>query len=204
MKVLVVGASGLIGKAVVQELQNDHEVLQASHQRSKLSVDIRDEHSVRKLFESVGKVDAIIATAGRVHFGPLQTLSAEDFQLGLQDKLLGQVRLALIGQHYLNEGGSITLTTGIISDEPIRDGVNATAVNAGLEGFVRAAAGELPGRRINVVSPTVLTEALEHYGSSFPGFESVPAMKVAAAYRRSVEGIQTGRVYRVGWVRDAG
>lgn len=203
MKVLVVGASGLIGKAVVQDLERDHQVIQASHRRSKLSVDIKDEHSVQALFEAVGKVDAIIATTGSVHFGPLQTMRAEDFGQGLQDKLLGQVRLALIGQHYLNEGGSITLTTGIISEEPIRDGSNAAAVNAGLEGFVRAAAPELPSRRINVVSPTVLTEALEHYANSFPGFDSVPALKVAAAYRRSVEGIQTGRIYRVGWVRDA-
>lgn len=123
-----------------------------------------------------------------------------EFNRGLQDKLLGQVRLALTGQHYLNEGGSITLISGIVAHEPIAQGVNATTVNAALEGFVRAAACELPrGIRINLISPTVLTESAEAYDGFFPGFESVPAATVAQAYRRSVEGVQSGRVYKVGY-----
>lgn len=123
-----------------------------------------------------------------------------DFNQGLQDKLLGQVRLALTGQHYLNDGGSITLISGIVAHEPIAQGVNATTVNAALEGFVRAAACELPrGIRINLISPTVLIESVETYDGFFPGFESVPAAAVAQAYRRSVEGVQTGRVYKVGY-----
>ena len=127
-------------------------------------------------------------------------MTSRDFSIGLQDKLLGQVSLALTGQHYLNEGGSITLTSGIVGQEPIAQGVNATTVNAALEGFVKAAACELKhGQRINVVSPTMLSESQEAYGPFFPGFESVPAARVALAYRRSIEGVQTGRVYTVGY-----
>lgn len=127
-------------------------------------------------------------------------MTDRDFNQGLQDKLLGQIRLALTGQHYLNEGGSITLISGIVAHEPIAQGVNATTVNAGLEGFVRAAACELPrGIRINLISPTVLAESLAAYDGFFPGFTSVPAAAVAQAYRRSVEGIQSGRVYTVGY-----
>jgi NAD(P)-dependent dehydrogenase (short-subunit alcohol dehydrogenase family) len=145
-------------------------------------------------------VDAIIATTGNLFFGPLVEMTAENFNQGLQDKLLGQVRLALKGQHMLNDGGSITLTSGIIADEPIYQGVNATAVNAALAGFVKAAACELPrGIRINLVSPTMLTESAEAYGDFFPGFESVPAARVALAYRKSVEGIQSGQVFKVGY-----
>jgi len=125
-------------------------------------------------------------------------MTPEQFNLGLQDKLLGQVQLALLGQHYLNEGGSITLTSGIVGIEPIRNGANATAVNAAIEGFVAAAAIELArGVRINAVSPTILTESVGSYGPFFPGFETVPAVRAALAYQRSVEGGQTGRVYRV-------
>ncbi len=104
----------------------------------------------------------------------------------------------MISQSFLNDGGSITLTSGIIADEPIRQGANATTVNAAVEGFVRGAAIELPrGVRINVVSPTVVEESLKAYGPFFPGFEAAPAARVAKAYRRSVEGSQTGRVYKV-------
>ena len=109
-------------------------------------------------------------------------------------------RLALVGQHFLRDGGSITLVSGIVAQEPIAQGVNATTVNAGLEGFVRAAACELPrGIRINLISPTVLSESLAAYGDFFPGFPSVPAAAVAQAYRRSIEGVQTGRIYPVGY-----
>jgi len=58
--------------------------------------------------------------------------------------VLGQIRLALIGQHFLNPKGSITFTSGIVSQEPILQGSNATAVNRALEGFVQAAAIEMP------------------------------------------------------------
>ena len=112
-------------------------------------------------------------------------MTAEQFKIGLHDKLLGQVDLALIGQHYLNEGGSITLTSGIVSAEPIRYGANASAVNSAIDGFVRGAAVELQGRRINAVSPSVLRESWGSYGPYFLGFEAVPAQRVALAYSRS-------------------
>jgi len=198
MKILLVGASGAVGSAVASALAPRHEVVGVGRRHGAHPVDITSDASVAALFDAVGPVDAIVSTAGGLFFGPLEAMRPVDFNLGLQDKLLGQVRLALLGQHALRDGGSITLTTGIVADEPIRQGANATAVNAAVEGFVRAAAIELPrGLRINAVSPTVLTESLADYGGFFPGFESVPAARAALAYVRSVEGAQTGRVYRV-------
>ncbi|MHC0463367.1 short chain dehydrogenase [Kosakonia cowanii] len=200
MKIIVIGATGTLGRAVVAELGQDNEVISVGLTHGELQVDLTRDESVEALFAQTGRVDAIIATTGSLFFGPLTAMRAEDFASGLNDKLLGQVRLALIGQHYLNDGGSITLTSGIIGSEPIAQGVNATAVNAALEGFVRAAACELPrSLRINVVSPTVLRESVEKYGAFFPGFESVPAARAALAYRRSVYGVQTGRTFTVGY-----
>ncbi|WPG20067.1 short chain dehydrogenase [Kosakonia cowanii] len=200
MKIIVIGATGTLGRAVVAELGQDNEVISVGLTHGDLQVDLTRDESVEALFAQTGRVDAIIATTGSLFFGPLTAMRAEDFASGLNDKLLGQVRLALIGQHYLNDGGSITLTSGIIGSEPIAQGVNATAVNAALEGFVHAAACELPrGLRINVVSPTVLRESVEKYGAFFPGFESVPAARAALAYRRSVYGVQTGRTFTVGY-----
>ena len=96
------------------------------------------------------------------------------------------------------DGGSVTLTSGILSEQPIRYGASASLVNGGLESFVRAAAIELPrGIRINVVSPNVLAEAMPAYAPYFRGFDAVPGAKVALAYSRSVEGAQTGQVYKV-------
>jgi len=198
MKILLIGAHGTIGQAVQANLAPRHTLITAGRSSGEHQVDLTQPASVAALLERVGKVDAIISAAGNLHFGPLVEMTAEQFNIGLQDKLLGQVRLALLGQHYLNDGGSITLTSGILSTEPIRNGANASAVNAGLEAFVAAAAIELPrGLRINAISPTVLTESLPVYGPYFAGFESVTGERAALAYQRSVEGAQTGRVYRV-------
>ncbi|CAM3549831.1 3-oxoacyl-[acyl-carrier-protein] reductase FabG [Klebsiella spallanzanii] len=200
MKIIIIGASGTVGRAVAQELSQCHEVIRVGRTQGDYQVDITSQESVQSLFENIGRIDAIVSATGNLFFGPLETMTDNDFNQGLQDKLLGQVRLALTGQHYLNDGGSITLISGIVAHEPIAQGVNATTVNAGLEGFVRAAACELPrGMRINLISPTVLTESAVAYDGFFPGFESVPAASVAQAYRRSVEGVQTGRIYNVGY-----
>lgn len=197
MKILVIGASGTVGQSIVNELSRDHQVIRVGKTQGDFQVDLTREESVKALFASTGKVDAVISATGGVHFGPLGEMTSAQFDSGLQDKLMGQVRLVLIGKAFVNPGGSFTLTSGILAQQPIRTGVNATAVNAALEGFVLAAANELNGLRINAVSPTVLTESLESYGPFFPGFESAPASRVALAYRRSVDGNETGRVYRV-------
>lgn len=199
MKILLVGASGTLGQAVARQLGQQHQILAAGRHSGELRVDLTDDASVAELFARTGPVDAVISTAGKLYFGPLQEMTPEQFNIGLQDKLLGQVRLALGAQHHLNAGGSITLTSGIVSAQPIRDGANATAVNAALEGFVRAAALELlpRGLRINVVSPNVLIESMAAYGPYFPGFEAVSAQRAALAFQRAVEGIQSGETITV-------
>ncbi len=197
MKILLVGASGTLGRAIASTLSH-HELLAAGRRSADYPVDLTDETSVQALFGRTGRVDAIVSAAGALHFGPLATMTPEQFAIGLNDKLLGQVRLALLGQHHLNDGGSITLTSGIVSEQPIRAGANASAVNRALEGFVQGAACELPrGLRINAVSPSVLSESMQEYGPFFPGFEPVPAARAALAYQRSVEGVQSGQTFKV-------
>ncbi|WHP29695.1 short chain dehydrogenase [Trabulsiella odontotermitis] len=197
MKVMIIGASGTVGRGIVENMKQRHEVISVGKSQGDLQVDLRDEESINTMFRKSGRVDAIVAATGNVHFGLFNDMTPAQFLSGLQDKLMGQVQLVMAGKEWLNPGGSFTLTTGILAQHSIRDGVNASTVNAALEGFIRAVANELTGLRINAVSPTMLTEAEESYGPYFPGFESVPAVRVALAYQRSVEGIETGRIYRV-------
>lgn len=198
MKIVIIGASGTIGSAVASELAQRHEIIEVGSRSGAHQADMGDIAQVRALFARIGKVDAVVVTAGKLHFGPLADFTPEQFQLGLGSKLMGQVNVALVAQQYLHDRGSITLTSGIVAEQPIRNGAAASMTNAAVEGFVRGAAIELArGIRINVVSPTVLEESLDAYGPFFPGFEPASASRVALAYRRSVEGAQTGQVYRV-------
>ncbi|HWY26265.1 MAG TPA: short chain dehydrogenase [Nevskia sp.] len=197
MKILLVGASGTLGSAVAKELGQRHEIL-AAGRNGRFKVDITDNAAIRKLFAQTGKVDAIACAAGKVDFGPLAEMNEQRYAVGLRDKLMGQVNLSLIGQEFLNDGGSITLIGGILAEQPIVAGTSASMVNGALESFVRAAAIELArGLRINLVSPNVLQESMADYGPYFRGFEPVPAARAALAYSRSIEGRQTGQVYRV-------
>ncbi|WP_017906137.1 short chain dehydrogenase [Pseudomonas asplenii] len=199
MKILLIGAQGTIGSAIARELAPRHEIVKIGRTSGDLHVDIGDSASIRQLFERTGKFDALICAAGNVKFAPLADLTEEDFAVGLQDKLMGQVNLVRIGSEYANDGASFTLTTGILSHDPILFGASASLVNGAIDSFVRAAAIELPrGLRINSVSPTVLVEAMDKYAPYFRGFKPVPAVDVALAYAKSVEGLQTGQTYRVG------
>lgn len=198
MKIILVGASGTIGQAIDRELRERHDIVRVGRNSGELQVNIADPASIRRLFEQTGPFDALISAAGNAHFGALEELTAKEFAVGLDDKLMGQINLVLIGREFANDGASFTLTSGVLSEDPIRYGAAVSTVNAALDGFVRAAAIELPrGLRINGVSPTVLEESLPAYGPYFRGFKAVPAATVALAYAKSAEGRQTGQVYRV-------
>jgi len=194
VKVLVIGASGLVGGAAADALRAEGcEVLGASRS-SELAVDVTDPASIAELFEQVGSIDAVVSGVGSTPFKPLTELTREDFVSGYYGKVQAQVDVVQIGIPYVTDGGSFTLTSGILARAPIVTGVVASLVNGAVEAFVMAAAAVLPrGLRINSVSPTVLAEATS-YHSSFPGFPRVPAAAVGQAFVKAVKGVQTGQV----------
>ncbi len=198
MKIIVIGATGTIGKPVVAALQDRHEIVKVGSKSGDHQVDIKDSGSIRRLFEKTGRFDALVSCVGKVHFGDFAKLTENEVAIGLKDKLMGQVNLVLIGRDYANDNGSFTLTSGVLSHDPIRFGACASLVNGALDCFARAAAIELPrGLRINVVSPGLLDESAGALGDYFRGHETVPGKRVANAYVKSVEGRLTGQVLHV-------
>jgi NAD(P)-dependent dehydrogenase (short-subunit alcohol dehydrogenase family) len=203
LRILLVGASGTLGRAVAAELGQRHEIIAAGRSTGSVRIDLTDVESILNGLKQAGELDAVISTAGQVNFAPLADFKPASFgeslhTLGIADKLLGQVNLALAARDHLRDGGSITLITGILSEQPILQGSSASLVNGAVESFVRAAAIDLPrGLRINVVSPTVLTESMPVYAPFFRGFEPVSAARAAVAFSRSVEGAQTGQIFKV-------
>ncbi|MBY4597113.1 short chain dehydrogenase [bacterium BD-1] len=198
MKILLVGALGTVGAAVAAELGGRHELVTAGRKGGDLRLDLADRHSIEAALAKLGTVDAIVSAAGQVGWAPLLELTPEQWAFSLANKLMGQVNLALIGQRHLRDGGSITLTSGVLNHDPVAYGAAASLANGGIEGFVCAAAVELPrGLRINAVSPGVLVESMGDLAPFFRGFQPVPGARVALGYARSVEGGETGKVYAV-------
>jgi NAD(P)-dependent dehydrogenase (short-subunit alcohol dehydrogenase family) len=191
MRILVIGATGTIGRPLAKLLGQRHEVVPASATKSALTADIANADSLQTLFQKVGPVDAIVCVAGKAKMAPLAQLSAADFQFCLENKLMGQVNVVRLGMPHVRDGGSICVTSGVLSHTPMPGSAAISLVNAGLEGFIRAAALEAPrGIRLNVVSPPWVTETLQAYKMDVPGGRS--ALEVAGLYVEAIEGRAQG------------
>ena len=195
MKIIVVGAAGDMGQAACKELGTRHEIITAGRSSGDHRVDLADLTAVKQLYQKIGDVDAVVSCAGNATFAPLAELDQETFMVGLRQKVMGQVNLVLAGLDVIADGGSFTLTSGVLDRDPIRMGTNAATANGALAGFVKSAAIEMPrGLRVNVVSPGMLDVSVARYGSWFQGHKPVPSHDVGLAYVKCVEGALTGQV----------
>ncbi|SAK53500.1 short chain dehydrogenase [Caballeronia ptereochthonis] len=192
MRVLLVGATGLLGTQIKRILEPQHEVITASRKGSDVSVDLSDKASIVAMFDKVGKVGAVVCVGGAAKFAPLDSLSDGDYAFSLANKLMGQVNLVRCAIGHVDEGGSVTLTSGVLAQQPMVGSAAVSIVNAGVEGFARVAALELQGKmRVNVVSPGWVAETLESMGKD-PS-QGIPAAEVAKVYRRTIDETITGQ-----------
>ncbi|MBN1822140.1 MAG: short chain dehydrogenase [Prolixibacteraceae bacterium] len=198
MRILIIGGYGTIGKKVADYFSSKYETIISGRTQGDYPVDLANESSIKNLFARIGKVDAIINIAGQVKWMDFEKMSEEDFYVGIRNKMMGQVNLVRIGKDYLNPKGSITLTTGILADDPVQGTTGAALVNGGIHSFVHAVKDELGnGIRINVVSPGLVEDSFEKIGHLFPGRRVIPMKEVVNGYRRSVEDNKTGEIIRI-------
>jgi NAD(P)-dependent dehydrogenase (short-subunit alcohol dehydrogenase family) len=196
MKIVIVGASGTMGTYLSKAFEREHEVVRVGRTNTEVQVDITSPASIEKMYKEIGQFDALISTAGPTYVGPWKSLNDEAFRVGVEGKMMGQINMVLIGQHFINPKGSFTLITGALSHDPQKNFANASAANAAVEGFVRGAAIELEnGIRINAVSPTVI-EASPQYFPFFPGEYPVTMKQLEFSFRKSLFGAGTGQVIK--------
>jgi NAD(P)-dependent dehydrogenase (short-subunit alcohol dehydrogenase family) len=195
MKIIVVGSSGAVGNAALQALSVRNEVITANRSSGDYKIDLEDVESIRAMYASVGKVDAVVCAIGHGHFGPVDGMTSEQFMKGIIHKTLPQVNLVLEGLSYMTDGGSFTITSGVLNRDPIRGGASAAAANGALDSFVIGAAVDMPrGIRINVVSPEVLEVSRAKYNGFFHGHVHVSEEDVGLAYCKAVEGCGNGQI----------
>ena len=164
-------------------------------------MDIADTRSIKRVFKKIkkeGKVHAIICAAGEAKWAPFKDLSETDYHIGLRSKLMGQVNVVRLAKKCLKKKGSVTLTTGVLADDPVFKTASAAMVNGAIHSFVKAVNLEMTdGNRINVVSTGVVENAYKKYQNYFPGHIPIPMDKMIKAYIRSVEGKGTGQIIRM-------
>ena len=192
MKIIIVGASGRIGKEVDKALSDSHEIIRVGVRSGDVQCDYTDIESVHGMFEKIGEFDSLISVAGGDStFKPFQDLDDEDYRYGFERKFLGQIRLLKVGESIVRDNGSFILTSGFLSHYPNPASIATGPLNAAVDTFVKNTAPLLPrGIRVNVVSPAPIVE---------PGQESqgqVTAGETAKLYVEAVEGNITGQVLR--------
>ena len=195
-KVIVIGATGNIGKAALSGLSG-HEIVTANRSGTgcEYAVDITSEASIRKLFEQVGKFDAVVNTVGLCEYADFTDLTEQQWMTTVMSKMMGQISLVRIGQEYINDGGSFSLISGILSSKPIPMAIADATTSGAIDTFVKCVSHELPrGIRINSINPTVIEEAWDVYGEMMSGFQPVPGALVGKAFARSVDGFISGEV----------
>jgi NAD(P)-dependent dehydrogenase (short-subunit alcohol dehydrogenase family) len=192
MKIIIVGATGTIGRAIVNLFESKHEVVKASR-NGDVRVDISNPGSIKEMYGEISNIDAVLCAAGDAVFGSLNSLSNRDFQFSLGSKLMGQINLVRFGREHLNDGGVFTLTTGILAHSPNAETVMLTMINRGLEAFVEAASLDMPrNQHLNAVCPPMAKETVEKMGW---GPDGVPAAEIAKYYLQSVESDLNGAFF---------
>lgn len=191
MKIVVIGASGTIGKAVTQLLKDkEHEVITASRS-TQPAVDFTNPASIDEFYNQLDEMDAIVITAGDAAFVSLDKLTDEQIQLSLNSKLMGQINIVRKGLSKLRPNGVFVITGGMLAYSPWPQTSMITMVNAGLEGFVKAAALDLTeGRRIVIVHPPWVAETAAALGMDASPWPN--AAKTAEAYLGAIEGSKNG------------
>ncbi|MFD0266440.1 short chain dehydrogenase [Streptomyces sp. NPDC127106] len=202
MRILLIGAGGTLGAAVHQALTaRGHEVVTAGRSSGDLRFDVTEPGQITALYEAAGaggQLDAVASAAGSVPFKPITDMTPDDWTAAFRGKVQSQLELVRQGIGRIAPRGSFTLITGVLARSPVVTGSAASMANGAVESFVRAAAVEIAPQRVNAVSPTVFTEALDAYGDYFPGFAPVDLEEVARAYVRCIEGAETGRILELG------
>ena len=191
MKILLIGASGTIGQAVEKALSVEHSVITANYSGGDVQVDLGSPASISAMFDNVGTVDAIISTAGLANFAPLDQLTDADYDLALHNKLMGQINLVRLGKAALSDGGSVTLTSGVLGREPMVGSAVISMANGALESYAKAVALELDNVRVNVVAPAFVKETMAMIGMDTT--DGLSAEDTAKAYVAAVTGTMHGK-----------
>lgn len=196
-RIIIVGASGTMGQFLADLLEKEnHEIIRVSRTSADIQVDTTSTQSIQQMYEKVGAFDALISTAGSTFVGSWEKLNDQTFRTGIEGKMMGQINLVLIGQHYINPKGSFTLISGALTYEPQLNFANASAANGAVDGFVRAAAIELEnGIRINAVSPTVIENSPKYF-PYFPGEIPTTMKQLEFGFKKSLFGTVTGQIIK--------
>lgn len=203
MKILLIGSSGTIGKAVAEYLKNNHyhfnhtnlQLIEAHRTSKAYPLDICNTKNLIEFLNNHAPLDAIVSVIGKTQWEIPKDI--KDYRISFEDKAFSQINLALTALDYLNPRSSITLTSGVVGKHISPKGSQMAIVNASIDAFVKTACYEIPNIRLNAVAPSLTNDTFEKHATFFPGQKTALLQDVAKVYARSIYGIETGKIFEV-------
>ncbi|EKZ9200752.1 SDR family oxidoreductase [Vibrio vulnificus] len=181
---VVLGGTSGIGAELAKQLESDHAIVHVASRQTGL--DISDEKSVYHYFETIGAFNHLIVTAGSyAPAGKVVDVEVTQAKYAFDTKFWGAVLAAKHGARYLKQGGSITLTSGMLSRKVVANTYVKAAINAAIEATTKVLAKELAPIRVNAISPGLTkTEA----------YKGMNADDRDAMYQRTQSHLPVGKV----------
>jgi cyclic-di-GMP-binding biofilm dispersal mediator protein len=156
-RVLVVGASGVLGKAVANHLEaRGVHVVRASRSEvnkayGHLQIDLRDWSSVRSCLENAGEIDGVINAAGVVAFGSIEDTPQDVVRELYETNTEGVSAVLKYSRKYLTEGGFVCNITGVAAEMDVIGMAAYCGSKSAASRIMRIARREFRSAKIRVV-----------------------------------------------------
>jgi NAD(P)-dependent dehydrogenase (short-subunit alcohol dehydrogenase family) len=160
-KIVVIGGSKGIGKAIVKALIDENKVINISrsdtlepHQNlTHYSLDVLEDE-----LPNIEEIDSLIYCPGSINLKPIARLKLEDFRNDFEINVIGAVKAI---QHFLpslkkGTKPSIVLFSTVAAKLGMPFHASVAAAKAGVEGLTKSLGAEFaPTIRVNAIAPTV-------------------------------------------------
>ncbi len=160
-KIVIIGGSKGIGRAILYSLQNEYEIVNISRTNPEISNANFTHYSLDILTDElpdIPEVDILIYCPGSINLKPISRLSLDDFKEDFEINVIGAVKSIKKYLEPLKKGTkpSILLFSTVATKLGMPFHASVATSKSGVEGLVKSLAAELaPNIRVNAIAPTV-------------------------------------------------
>lgn len=160
-KIVIIGGSKGIGKAIIKALSDTHRIINISRTAPEMADANVTHYSCDILTDDlpdIDTLDGLVYCPGSINLKPVSRLSLDDFRADFEINVLGAVKSIQKYLPQLKKGSnpSILLFSTVASKLGMPFHASVATSKSGVEGLVKSLGAELaPTIRVNAIAPTV-------------------------------------------------
>jgi NAD(P)-dependent dehydrogenase (short-subunit alcohol dehydrogenase family) len=160
-KIIIIGGSKGIGKAITESLLSNHQVINISRTPPEIVHENLSHHSCDILIDELPVIDAadgLIYCPGSINLKPFNRLTIEDFKTDFEINVIGAVKSIQTYTKALSqsESASIVLFSTVATKLGMPFHASIATAKSAVEGLAKSVAADLaPKIRVNAIAPTI-------------------------------------------------